>query len=82
VFGATLNGSTSRNREFYHCGVKWLALVILITGQSGCTTSTPTTDQYNRRDLYSPELEPGSVEAARQMRPHRSPTPIVKPEFR
>jgi len=66
--------------EFYHRAVKSIALMCLIALQCACTT--PTTDQYNRRDLYSPEPEPGSAEVTRQLRPHPSPTAIVKPEFR
>jgi hypothetical protein len=43
--------------------VKWLALVLLIVlfgGVNSCTTLV------NRRDLYSPEPAPDSLEAARQ----------------
>ncbi|PYK30005.1 MAG: hypothetical protein DME57_08320 [Verrucomicrobia bacterium] len=60
--------------------MKRIALLILIALQSACTTST--VDRYNRRDLYSPEPEPGSVEAARQLQPHPSRAAIPKPEFR
>jgi len=44
--------------------VKWLALlllVVLFAGANSCTTLV------NRRDLYSPEPAPDSLEAMRQM---------------
>jgi len=41
--------------------VKWLALFLLVLLQCSCTTLV------NRRDLYSPEPAPDSLEAMRQM---------------
>jgi hypothetical protein len=41
--------------------VKWLALLLLFILQCSCTTIV------NRRDLYSPEPGPDSLEAMRQM---------------
>ncbi len=66
------------NREFYHRGVKLLALLLLVAAQLGCTTLA------NQRDLYSPEPAPDSHEATRQMRtrPQNEHTPVPKPEFR
>jgi len=46
-----------------HRAVKWLALVLLIV-LVGMTNSCTTL--VNRRDLYSPEPAPDSLEAARQ----------------
>ncbi len=46
-----------------HRAVKWLALVFLIV-LVGMTNSCTTL--VNRRDLYSPEPAPDSLEAARQ----------------
>jgi len=60
--------------------MKLIALLFLIALQCACTMSPR--DQYNRRDLYSPEPEPGSAEAARQLQPHSFPTPEPKPQFR
>jgi len=76
--GATPNGSTSGNREFYHRGVKLLALLLLVAAQFGCTTLA------NQRDLYSPEPAPDSHEAMRQVRarPQSEQTPAPKPQFR
>jgi len=51
------------SRFCLHRAVKWLALVLLIVlfgGANSCTTLV------NRRDLYSPEPAPDSLEAARQ----------------
>jgi hypothetical protein len=41
--------------------VKWLALLLFVVLQCSCTTLV------NRRDLYSPEPAPDSLEAMRQM---------------
>jgi hypothetical protein len=41
--------------------MKWLALLLLVVLQCSCTTVV------NRRDLYSPEPGPDSLEATRQM---------------
>jgi hypothetical protein len=43
--------------------VKWLAFFLLI---SVSVTATSCTTLVNRRDLYSPEPAPDSLEAARQ----------------
>jgi hypothetical protein len=66
--------------SFIIAAVKLIALLFLVALQCACTTSPY--DQYNRRNLYSPEPEPGSPEAARQLQPHRLPTPEPKPQFR
>ena len=41
--------------------VKWMLLLLVVVLQCSCTTLV------NRRDLYSPEPAPDSVEAMRQM---------------
>jgi len=46
---------------FASSAVKWLALFLLVLLQCSCTTLV------NRRDLYSPEPAPDSLEAMRQM---------------
>ena len=55
---------TSHNASVCIDAVKWLALlllVVLFAGANSCTTLV------NRRDLYSPEPAPDSLEAMRQM---------------
>ena len=55
---------TSHNASVSIDAVKWLALlllVVLFAGANSCTTLV------NRRDLYSPEPAPDSLEAMRQM---------------
>jgi hypothetical protein len=44
-------------------GVKWLAVLLLV---SVFVAATSCTTLVNRRDLYSPEPAPDSLEAARQ----------------
>jgi len=54
---------TSRDASVCIDAVKWFALLLLaflITTVNSCTTLV------NRRDLYSPEPGPDSLEAARQ----------------
>jgi hypothetical protein len=54
---------TSHHASVYIDAVKWLALlslIVLFGAASSCTTLV------NRRDLYSPEPAPDSLEAARQ----------------
>jgi hypothetical protein len=60
--------------------VRLLALSILIVLQLGCETAE--TDRYNRRDLYSPGPESGSVEAAPVIQSPPSPSLEPKPQFR
>jgi len=52
---------TSRNASVCIDAVKWLVLLLVVVLQCSCTTLV------NRRDLYSPEPAPDSVEAMRQM---------------
>jgi acyl-coenzyme A synthetase/AMP-(fatty) acid ligase len=55
---------TSRDASVCIDAVKWLALpllVVLFAAANSCTTLV------NRRDLYSPEPAPDSLEAMRQM---------------
>jgi hypothetical protein len=55
---------TSHDASVCIDAVKWLALlllVVLFAGANSCTTLV------NRRDLYSPEPAPDSLEAMRQM---------------
>jgi hypothetical protein len=54
---------TSRNASVCIDAVKWLALLLVI-GLFGVANSCTTL--VNRRDLYSPEPAPDSLEAARQ----------------
>jgi hypothetical protein len=44
--------------------VKWLALLLLVVL---CAAANSCTTLVNRRDLYSPEPAPDSLEAMRQM---------------
>ena len=58
--------------------VKWLALlllVVLLAGANSCTTLV------NRRDLYSPEPAPDSLEAVRQMTVTTTTTKIRREEI-
>jgi hypothetical protein len=70
--------------------VKWLALLLLI---SVFVAATSCTTLVNRRDLYSPEAAPDSLEAARQwygvtttstttIRTQRAAGEIATPDFR
>jgi hypothetical protein len=55
---------TSRDASVCIDAVKWLALLllfVLFAAANSCTTLV------NRRDLYSPEPAPDSLEAMRQM---------------
>jgi hypothetical protein len=55
---------TSHNASVCIDAVKWLALLLLVVlfgAVNSCTTLV------NRRDLYSPEPAPDSLEAMRQM---------------
>jgi hypothetical protein len=54
--------------------VKWLLLFFLVVLQCSCTTLV------NRRDLYSPEPAPDSVEAMRQMTTVTTTTTTVRRE--
>src|SRR5438128_831614 len=54
--------------------VKWLVLLLLVILQCSCTTLV------NRRDLYSPEPAPDSVEAMRQMTTVTTTTTAVRRE--
>ncbi len=54
--------------------VKWLVLLLVVVLQCSCTTLV------NRRDLYSPEPAPDSVEAMRQMTTVTTTTTAVRRE--
>ena len=54
--------------------VKWLVLLLVVVLQFSCTTLV------NRRDLYSPEPAPDSVEAMRQMTTVTTTTTAVRRE--
>jgi len=60
-FAKKIEGLTSRDAPVCIGAVKWLALLLLVALQCSCTTLV------NRRDLYSPEPAPDSLEAMRQM---------------
>ena len=53
--------------------VKWLVLLLVVVLQCSCTTLV------NRRDLYSPEPAPDSVEAMRQMTTVTTSTTMRRP---
>jgi len=54
--------------------VKWLVLLFVVVLHCSCTTLV------NRRDLYSPEPAPDSVEAMRQMTTVTTTTTAVRRE--
>jgi hypothetical protein len=54
--------------------MKWLVLLLLVVLQCSCTTLV------NRRDLYSPEPAPDSVEAMRQMTTATTTTTTMRRE--
>jgi hypothetical protein len=56
-----IEGLTSHDAPVWIGAVKWLALLLFVVLQCSCTTLV------NRRDLYSPEPAPDSLEAMRQM---------------
>jgi hypothetical protein len=56
-----IEGLTSHDAPVCIGVVKWLALLLFVVLQCSCTTLV------NRRDLYSPEPAPDSLEAMRQM---------------
>jgi hypothetical protein len=56
-----IEGLTSHHAPVCIGAVKWLALLLFVVLQCSCTTLV------NRRDLYSPEPAPDSLEAMRQM---------------
>jgi hypothetical protein len=63
-FAKKIGTLTSHHASVCIHAVKWLALLLLLVlfaGANSCTTLV------NRRDLYSPEPAPDSLEAVRQM---------------
>jgi len=60
-FAKKIEGLTSHDAPVCIGAVKWLALLLFVVLQCSCTTLV------NRRDLYSPEPAPDSLEAMRQM---------------
>ena len=60
-FAKKIEGLTSHHAPVCIGAVKWLALLLFVVLQCSCTTLV------NRRDLYSPEPAPDSLEAMRQM---------------
>ena len=61
--GARISALTARCASVCIERVKWLAFLLLafvFVGATSCTTLV------NRRDLYSPEPDPASLEVARQ----------------
>jgi hypothetical protein len=60
-FAKKIEGLTSHDAPVCIDAVKWLALLLFVVLQCSCTTLV------NRRDLYSPEPAPDSLEAMRQM---------------
>ena len=71
-------GLTSRDASVCIDAVKWLALVVLFVlfaAANSCTTLV------NRRDLYSPEPAPDSLEAMRQMTTVTTTTKIRREEI-
>ena len=69
---------TSRDASVCIDAVKWLALVVLFVlfaAANSCTTLV------NRRDLYSPEPAPDSLEAMRQMTTVTTTTKIRREEI-
>jgi len=76
-------GRSNRHRaiaSFIIVAMKLIALLFLVAWQCACTMSP--SDQYNRRDLYSPEPAPNSPEGRRQMIAKPAATPELKPQFR
>ncbi len=86
-----INALTVRRASVWIEGVKLLAfllLVFVLVGSTSCTTLV------NRRDLYSPEPAPDSLEAARQwygattvsttttIRTQRATGEVAAPDFR
>jgi hypothetical protein len=68
---------TSHNASVCIDSVKWLALLLLVVlfgAASSCTTLV------NRRDLYSPEPAPDSLEAMRQMTTVTTTTTTIRRE--
>jgi hypothetical protein len=68
---------TSHNGSVCIDAVKWLALLLLVVlfgAASSCTTLV------NRRDLYSPEPAPDSLEAMRQMTTVTTTTTTIRRE--
>jgi hypothetical protein len=68
---------TSHNASVCIDAVKWLALLLLVVlfgSASSCTTLV------NRRDLYSPEPAPDSLEAMRQMTTVTTTTTTIRRE--
>jgi hypothetical protein len=68
---------TSHNASVCIDAVKWLALLLLVVlfgSASSCTTLV------NRRDLYSPEPAPDSLEAMRQMTTGTTTTTTIRRE--
>src|SRR5215472_11054385 len=59
VVGHSSSSVDVRASVCFHAAVKWFAIFLLLV-QCSCTTLV------NRRDLYSPERAPDSLEAARQ----------------
>ena len=89
--GKNASALTVRYASVYIDRVKWLAFllpVFVLVGATSCTTLV------NRRDLYSPEPAPDSLEAARQwygvttisttttIRTQRAAGEIAAPDFR
>jgi len=60
-FAKKIGGLTSHDAPVWIGAVKRLALLLFVVLQCSCTTLV------NRRDLYSPEPAPDSLEAMRQM---------------
>jgi len=60
-FAKKIEGLTSHDGPVCIGAVKWMALLLFVVLQCSCTTLV------NRRDLYSPEPAPDSLEAMRQM---------------
>ncbi len=74
LFGNEIEALTSHDASVCIDAVKSLALLLLILLQCSCTTLV------NRRDLYSPEPAPDSVEAMRQMTTVTTTTTAVRRE--
>jgi hypothetical protein len=77
-FAKTTGALTSHCPSVCIDAVKWLALLLLLVlfaAANSCTTLV------NRRDLYSPEPAPDSLEAMRQMTTVTTTTKIRREEI-